>query len=235
MGNDTNGNEFQPRPTSSRPLLGLTVLVVEDSHYSSEVVRQMCLRSGARIRRADCVASAQRHLNVYRPSAAIVDLGLPDGSGLELIARMAAARQRVPILLGTSGDEPEEAARAVVAAGADGFLPKPVPSVAAFQAEILRHLPEILRPQGPRKADMSAVALDPLALREDLVHAMELLALEAPPVGYLRRFLIGLARLSGDRALERTARTMDGGFGGTERMAMRSLLGDRIGALRVPI
>ncbi|MGP1357052.1 response regulator, partial [Roseicyclus sp.] len=218
MGNDTNGMEFQPRPTSARPLLGLTVLVVEDSHYSSEALRQMCLRSGARIRRADCVASAQRHLNVYSPSAAIVDLGLPDGSGLDLIQRMAAARQRVPILLGTSGDEPEEAARAVVAAGANGFLPKPVASLAAFQAEILRHMPEVLRPQGPRKIDMSEVVLDPLALREDLAHALDLLELEVPPVGYLRRFLIGLARVSGDGALERTARAMDGGFGGAERV-----------------
>jgi CheY-like chemotaxis protein len=235
MGNDTNGMEFLPRPTSSRPLLGLTVLVVEDSRYNSEALRQMCLRSGARIRRADCVASAQRHLNVYRPSAAIVDLGLPDGPGLDLIARMAAARPRVPILLGTSGDEPEEAARAVAAAGADGFLPKPVPSLAAFQAEILRHLPEGLRPQGPRHADVSEVSLDPLALREDLTHAMDLLALEAPPVGYLRRFLIGLARVSGDGALERKARAMDGGFGGAERVAMRTLLDDRIEALPVPI
>jgi DNA-binding response OmpR family regulator len=83
--------------------LGLTVLAVEDSRYASEALRLMCLRSGARIRRADCIASAKRHLNVYRPSVAIVDLGLPDGSGLDLIRDHAGGQVARPIVLGTSG------------------------------------------------------------------------------------------------------------------------------------
>jgi len=112
---------LQPRPTTARPLQGMTVLVVEDSRYSSEALRLMCLRSGARIRRADCVASAKRHLNVYRPSAAIIDLGLPDGSGLDLIRTMHRARARVPILIGTSGAEREAAAAACAEAGANGM------------------------------------------------------------------------------------------------------------------
>ncbi|MDG4648573.1 response regulator [Roseibacterium sp. SDUM158017] len=235
MGNDVNGIDFHPRPTAARPLLGLTVLVVEDSRFSSEAVRLMCLRSGARIRRADCVASARRHLNVYRPSVAIVDLGLPDGSGLDLLAQMHRARPRVPILLGTSGAEREEAARSCAEAGADGFLPKPVSSLAAFQSAILEHLPEALRPNGPRDADISDVRPDPVALREDLAHAMHLLAMDAPPLGYLRRFLLGLARTASDGLLERAAMTLDGGAAGDDRNDLRALLSRRIEDLPSPI
>jgi len=111
MDNPLGDLDFRPRPNSDRPLLGLTVLVVEDSRYTSDALRLLCLRSGARIRRADCVASAERHLNVYRPSVGIVDLGLPDGSGQDVIARMAAMDPRVPIILGTSGDDPDAAER----------------------------------------------------------------------------------------------------------------------------
>ena len=88
---------------------------------------------------------------------AIVDLGLPDGSGLDLIARMGAMQPRVPILLGTSGAEREAAAREAVAAGADGFLPKPVESLAVFQAAIIAHLPDNLKPKRPRPADTTTL------------------------------------------------------------------------------
>lgn len=223
--------DLRPQPTAERPLLGLTILVVEDSRYASEAVRLMSLRSGARLRRADCLSSAERHLNVYSPTVAIVDLGLPDGSGLDLIAKLAATKPRVQVILGTSGAEREAAEKQVIAAGADGFIAKPVPTIAAYQTAILAHLPAALRPLGPREAPIVGVDPDPLALREDLSHAMDLLALDRPPVPYLQRFLIGLARAMKDTAMESQAREMSGTFGPPDRAALRAFLSGRIQAV----
>jgi len=227
--------DFRARPTPERPLLGLTVLVVEDSQYASDGMRLLCLRSGARIRRADCIASAERHLNVYQPSVAIVDLGLPDGSGLDLIAAMDARRPRVPILLGTSGADRDAAGREVRAAGADDFMAKPIESLVAFQALILSHMPESLRPKGPRVVEACVVAPDLIAYREDLSHAMDLLRLDDPPVRYLRRFLLGVARTAHDDGLEDQAADMLVDMDPTARHALRSFLSRRIQALPVGV
>lgn len=81
-------------PTVNRSLLGLTVLVIEDNRLACEAMRLLCLRSGARIRRADYLKSVRRHLQVYRPSIAIIDLGLPDGSRLDLIVDLVAISPR---------------------------------------------------------------------------------------------------------------------------------------------
>jgi two-component system KDP operon response regulator KdpE len=74
-----------PASTANRRLLGLTVLVIEDSKFACKAMLLHYLHSGARIRRADSLRSARRHLQVYRPSVAIIDIGLPDGNGKDLI------------------------------------------------------------------------------------------------------------------------------------------------------
>ena len=75
-------------PSQDRPLAGLTLLLVEDSRLACEAMRLICRRSGARLRRADTLEAAERHLRSYRPGAVVVDLHLPDGSGLDLLAAL---------------------------------------------------------------------------------------------------------------------------------------------------
>lgn len=197
-----------PAPTAARPLLGLTVLVVEDSRFACEALRLLCLRSGARIRRADCLRSARRHFQVYRPSMVIVDLGLPDGNGADLISELNFAQPRVQAILAISGD-PEREAEAMEA-GADGFMEKPISSVAGFQGQVLSMMPVDRRPKGPRQLDEAEVAPDRLAYQDDMAHIADVMeeTLTGHTLDYIAQFLHGVARSANDATLESAAKAL---------------------------
>lgn len=198
-------------PTAGRPLLGLTVLVVEDSRFACDALRLLCLRSGARIRRADCLRSARRHLQIYRPSVIVIDMGLPDGSGADLIEELSSASPRVSVILAISGDDFAEAE--AIAAGADGFLAKPLSSLAAFQQAILTRLPANQRPTGPRELPDDTVRPDPFAYRDDLFHAADTLSSGKPEdvIDYVAQFLTGIARSAEDTPLALAAEAVTKG------------------------
>ncbi|MGH1331019.1 MAG: response regulator [Paracoccaceae bacterium] len=193
------------QPTAERPLLGLTVLVVEDSRFACEAMRLLCLRSGARIRRAGSLAAARRHLRVYRPSVVIVDLGLPDGSGADLIAELARAQPRVDALIGISGDS--DAELRALGAGADAFLEKPIAGLDEFQSAVLRLLPPESQPKGPRALLNEMVTPDPMALQDDLSHVADILTTQSDEdmLDYIAQFLEGVARSAGDAPLAQAA------------------------------
>ena len=228
---DTLDDFLMTRPaTADRPLLGLTILLVEDSRFASDGIRLLSLRSGARIRRADTLAHARRHLRVYRPSVAIVDMGLPDGSGAELIDELNRGQPRVPVILATSAESEEETAAR--AAGADGFLAKPVARLAEFQAAVLRHLPADRQPRGMRVAPEDVVEPDVLAYRDDLVQVAEVLAKRSDDAGtlhYLAQFAGSIALSAGDDAMARAVARMEGAAPGSPPVvAFRALVENRL-------
>lgn len=191
--------------TPNRPLLGLTILVVEDSRFACEAMRLLCLRSGARIRRADCLRSARRHLQVYRPSVAVIDLGLPDGSGVDLIEELAIATPRISVILGTSGDDFAE--NLAIAAGADGFLAKPLTSLSAFQEAVLSRLSADRQPPGPRIVSNESIKPDPMAFQDDMAHMAEVLNtnVDDKTLDYVAQFISGVARSADDTTLAQAA------------------------------
>ena len=195
--NSSQKNSLSLYPTKLRPLLGLTLLLVEDSRFTCEVVRMICQRSGARLRRADCLKSAERHLGVYRPGVVIIDIGLPDGSGLSLIRKLHHESPRIPMILGTSGDELMH--HSVLKAGADGFLTKPIESLAGFQSALLSKLPTNQQVSGPRAVTDDIIIPDPIAYCDDLRHASKLLKrMPIQSQDYIFSFLDGVCRSKGD-------------------------------------
>ncbi|NRB33761.1 MAG: response regulator [Rhodobacteraceae bacterium] len=219
----------QPRPTAKRPLKGQTVLLVEDSLTASESLRLMCNHSGARLRRADCLASARRHLAVYLPSILLVDMTLPDGSGANLIRDMKHLRTRLPVILALSAHLDAEGE--AIAAGADGFLAKPLRSVDAFQMALLSHLPDVAQKLGPRKLTDSAIAPTPEALHHDLETAANLMIDNADgrDLDYAVKFISALARENRDAALSDAVESLRrNGVGGGMRRKVSCLLRERI-------
>ena len=183
-----------------------TMLLVEDSRLAAEAVRLVCRRLGIRLRRADSLAGAALHLRVYRPDIALIDLGLPDGSGIDLIRALDHTTTRPHRLVAISGDPGQE--RAAIEAGADAFLLKPL--------SITRHLialtgedgegfdPSDFDPGAPRDRNAGA---DPLALRDDLMLARDLLNGPADPerLRYAGQFLASIGRSLQDEPLAEAA------------------------------
>ena len=150
------------------------------------------------------MTSARRHLRIYRPDVAIVDMDLPDGDGAELISELAQANPRTQTNISLSADPSR--ATAAMEAGVDSFIEKPLNSVTGFQSAILMNLPNHRRPMDIRLLPDLAFEADQRALREDLVHALDLLNnKEGAQPGYLAAFIAGVAHTASDPTLEQAA------------------------------
>lgn len=202
-------------------LFAVTILLVEDSRSASEAIRLFAAESGARVRRADSLHAASRHLAIYRPNVVMVDLGLPDGDGLALVRHLASAATPITAIVALSGHERGSWQSDAIDAGAATCLEKPIPSLRAFQECLLSVLPDAETRRGPEERD---VALDGrasvrTALEEDLRRARALLA-EALPAGdaetiaYCAQFVGSVGEMLGDRDLAAAARRASQPAGG---------------------
>ncbi len=201
------------RALADQPLFGVTILLVDDSHYFSEAVRLLSVRSGARLRRADCLASARKHLKIYSPDVILVDLGLPDGSGIEVIGELSVLGTGGPKIVALSGiDDPLERQRALKA-GAKRFLTKPLQGLAAFQQVIAAVMAEDGAQKWTPSVVGAAVTPDRSALIKDLRGIRRLLRTALPvgdlnQVAYCASFIRSVARTAQDRELQILARRL---------------------------
>jgi CheY-like chemotaxis protein len=209
-----------PQGKGRPPLHGLMLLVVDDSRFTCDALRLILHRAGARLRRAESLEIARLHLAFHRPDLAIVDLGLPDGRGQDLIAELSA--QGFPVL-GLSGDPAGR--ETALDAGAAAFLEKPIGSAAG----LVRLIRQLATGVGPleRGEDWPAPAADPMALRDDLLRAAALIS-GPGDADYATAFLRSLARAAGDGTLEAASQDIRTAF---DRAKLARMIEERVASL----
>lgn len=102
--------------------------LVEDDLSLLALIGATLEQAGHSVRRITTLGGALDWTVTAPPDLLITDVGLPDGSGLELVKRLHGRAPSVPILVLSGADTIADQQRAL-AVGASDFLPKPFSSV----------------------------------------------------------------------------------------------------------
>jgi CheY-like chemotaxis protein len=119
-----------------------TILLVEDEPVLRRVFRTLLEASGYRVREAGSASEALGDVAVEKPSLILLDLGLPDASGLDVARALRAKPETsdVPVIAMTGRSGPD-VQRSTREAGCLGHLVKPIEP-----KELLRRIPGWLDP-----------------------------------------------------------------------------------------
>ena len=146
----------------------MRLLVVEDDPELGRRLTERLRAADFAVELAASRAEAEDWPDVDRMAAVILDLGLPDGSGLDLLRHWRNRRLETPILILTARGSWQDKVEGLNA-GADDFVVKPV----RFEELLARLNALFRRQQGTRAATIIAgdLALDPLARTATLAGA----------------------------------------------------------------
>lgn len=127
-----------------------TILIVEDEKEIRRFLRIALEGEHFRVVDADTLSRGLIEAATRKPELAILDLGLPDGEGLEFIRDVRQWSSMPIIVLSARSDEQDKIA--ALDAGADDFLTKPfgVGELLARVRVALRHRPI---PEGDKRTD----------------------------------------------------------------------------------
>jgi len=142
---------------------GPLVLVVEDEPQMRRFLRASLTSHGYRFIEAETAAAAVLLASSHNPDLVLMDLGLPDGDGIELTRQMREWT-RVPIVVISARGREDDKVTALDA-GADDYLTKPfgVNELLARMRVALRHS------ASAASGDVARPVLESGGLRVDLV------------------------------------------------------------------
>jgi DNA-binding response OmpR family regulator len=110
------------------PEKDVRLLVIEDEPRIAEILKSALQRAGFTVDVVSLYVDAREALALTVYDAAILDLGLPDGDGINLLSDLRSARNDIPVLVLTARDAVED--RVIgLDVGADDYLIKPFATV----------------------------------------------------------------------------------------------------------
>jgi DNA-binding response OmpR family regulator len=145
-----------------------TLLLVEDDPVLSTFLADNLTADGFELVQADAGHDGLRDLEFRRPDLAILDLGLPDGSGIELLTRVRAADgvasrldPQLPLMV-LSGRASELDRVRAFERGADDFVAKPF-SYSELRLRIAAMLRRTREQRGHGRLRVGDLEIDPAA------------------------------------------------------------------------
>lgn len=171
----------------------VTVLVVDDETVLAEMVSMALRYEGWNVATAGDGASAITSARAERPDVVVLDVMLPDMSGLDVLRKLREQNPRLPVLFLTAKDALEDRI-AGLTAGGDDYVTKPF-----SLEEVVLRLRALLRRTGVATADSGAqIVVGDLILDEDsheVTRGGELIALTSTEFELLRYLMHNAKRV----------------------------------------
>ncbi|MCP1317887.1 response regulator transcription factor [Halomonas sp. 707B3] len=135
----------------------MKLLLLEDDDLLAESLAESLKDNGYLVDLAASLKAAKSLMATEHYELAILDVGLPDGSGLDLLAQWRRQKRDTPILILTARDTWEDKVVGLET-GADDYLTKPF-----HEAELMARLKALLRRQSGQLSQvitLNGVSLD---------------------------------------------------------------------------
>ena len=130
------GGSHAPSPRSSGshgdagsrpPLPARTVLIVEDNAFNLKLLDDLLQAAGYNTLKATDGEQALSMARQFRPDVILMDIGLPDMSGIDVTLEIRASEElrNIPVIAVTAYAAPEDEA-AIRRAGCNDYIAKPI-------------------------------------------------------------------------------------------------------------
>lgn len=154
----------------------MKILIIEDEPSLREVIEREMRGEGYVVESASDFLSAETKIAGYSYDCILLDIMLPGGSGLDLLAKLRDAGRRENVIIISARDAVDDRV-AGLELGADDYLAKPF-----HMAELVARVRSVLRrgrSGGNLNIELGNVALDPMSRRVSIAgQSIELLKKE---------------------------------------------------------